>query len=197
MLELCEDPLKIQVNSDKNIAIDTDITSAIAREVNRTLERFAARLTRVEIHLSDVNSDKPGEIDKRCLLEIRPAGRRPIGVTNSAASVDAAVRGALEKARNALSRSFGKEGKPRARAQRAEGVPASSRPGKRKSAAVRKTTTPRKKETKTATPEEPSTRRTARKAKPKKASSKTTGLSARGPKKKRIYRARRKAWPKR
>jgi hypothetical protein len=196
MLELCEDPLNIQVNSDKNIAIDTQITSAIEEEVNRTLELFATRLTRVEIHLSDVNSDKPGEVDKRCLLEARPAGRRPLAVTNSAATVEAAVRGALGKVRSALSRSFGKEGKFRARAQRAEGVPVSSRPGKRKSPAG-KVAAARKKATKTADAEEFTTKRTARKTPATKSASKNVALSPRGPKKKGTYRARRKAWPKR
>jgi hypothetical protein len=189
--------LNIQVNSDKNIAIDTQITSAIEGEVNRTLEIFAGRLTRVEIHLSDVNSDKPGEVDKRCLVEVRPARRRPLAVTNSAGTVEAAVRGALGKVRNALTRSFGKEGKPGARAQRAEGAPVSSRPGKRKSPAGTKVTAARKSAVKTATAKESSTRKTVRKATAKKTSSKSTVPSARGPKKKGTYRARRKAWPKR
>jgi hypothetical protein len=188
--------LNIQVNSDKNIAIDTQITGAIEAEVNRTLEIFAGKLTRVEIHLSDVNSDKPGEIDKRCLLEVRPARRRPLAVTNSAATVEAAVRGALGKMRNALTRTFGKEGKPRARGKRAEGVPVSSRPGKRKFPA-RKVTAVRKKATETADAEELTTKKTARKTSVTKSASKNVALSPRGPKKKGIYRARRKAWPKR
>jgi Sigma 54 modulation protein / S30EA ribosomal protein len=196
MLELGEDPLNIQVNSDKNIAIDTQITSAIEEEVNRALEIFAGRLTRVEIHLSDVNSDKPGAIDKRCLLEVRPARRRPQAVTNSAGTVEAAVRGALGKMRNALTRTFGKEGKPRAPGQRAEGVPVSSRPGKRKFPG-RKVTAARKKATKSADTEELATKRTARKTPATKRASKNVTPSARGPKKKGTYRARRKAWPKR
>jgi Sigma 54 modulation protein / S30EA ribosomal protein len=196
MLGHCEDPLNIQINSDKNITIDTQIRSAIEEEVNRTLEIFAGRLTRVEIHLSDVNSDKPGEIDKRCLLEVRPARRRPLAVTSSAGTVEAAVRGALGKIRSALTRTFGKEGKPRARGQRAEGVPVSSRPRKRKFPG-RKVTAAKKKATKTADTKELTTKKTARKTTVTKSASKNVALSPRGPKKKGTYRARRKAWPKR
>ena len=46
--------MKIQVNSDKTIAVDAGLIRFIEGEVRRLLDRFAIRLTRVEIHLSDV-----------------------------------------------------------------------------------------------------------------------------------------------
>ena len=69
--------MKIQVNSDKTIAVDASLTRFVEGEVRRVLARFAKRLTRVEVHLSDVDSRKTGQADKRCLLEARPAGDRP------------------------------------------------------------------------------------------------------------------------
>lgn len=105
--------MQIQVNSDKSIQVDAEITRFVEAEVNRSLERFASKLTRVEIHLSDVNSGKSGTDDKRCLIEVRPAGQQPLTVTNSAATIEDAVRGALTKLKSALTTSFGKLEKQR------------------------------------------------------------------------------------
>ena len=66
--------MKIQVNSDKTIAVDASLTRYVEGEVGRVLGRFAVRLTRVEIHLSDIDNGKTGKADKRCLIEVRPMG---------------------------------------------------------------------------------------------------------------------------
>jgi hypothetical protein len=70
--------MKIQVNSYKSVAVDRSLTRSIEDEVTRALSRFAAKLTRVEVHLSDVNSSKnTGQADKRCLIEVRPCEPSP------------------------------------------------------------------------------------------------------------------------
>jgi hypothetical protein len=76
--------MKIQVNSDNTIAVDASMTRFVKCEVNRVLARFAKRLTRVEVHLSDVDKRKTGQADKRCLIEVRPAGARPLSVSAKA-----------------------------------------------------------------------------------------------------------------
>ena len=50
--------MEIQVNSDKNVLVDSQVIRFIGAEVNRVLKRFAGRPTRVEVHLSDVNSHR-------------------------------------------------------------------------------------------------------------------------------------------
>jgi hypothetical protein len=51
--------------------------------VRDSLDRFSEQITRVEVHLSDQNSDKKfGNEDKRCLLEARLAGLQPISVSD-------------------------------------------------------------------------------------------------------------------
>ena len=76
-------------------------TDAINEHVNKTvthaLHLFERQVTRVEVHLSDENGDKPGENDKRCLMEARLEGRQPIAVTHQAATLDQAVDGAADK----------------------------------------------------------------------------------------------------
>ena len=72
------------------------------------LGRFADKVTRVEIHLSDVNSQKGGENDKRCLMEARVTNRQPVAVTEQAATRDQAVDGAAQKLKRSLDSTLGK-----------------------------------------------------------------------------------------
>ena len=89
--------MKIQVNSDKTIAVDADLIRFVDGEVRRDLDRFAIRLTRVEIHLSDVDNSKRGHPDKRCLIEVRPTGARPLSASGQATKTAYAVSHALGK----------------------------------------------------------------------------------------------------
>jgi ribosome-associated translation inhibitor RaiA len=73
------------------------------------LERFSDQVTRVEVHLSDENSDKKsGGADIRCLLEARLAGRQPVAVTDEAATLEQAVDGAVRKMRRSLDSTLGR-----------------------------------------------------------------------------------------
>ena len=53
--------MTIQVNSDNTIAVDASLMRFVKGEVSRILGRFAKKLTRVEVHLSDVDNteDRP------------------------------------------------------------------------------------------------------------------------------------------
>ncbi len=100
--------MTIQINSDKHIVVDAELTSLVEAEVNRALGRFDSQLTRIEVHLSDLNSHKPGAQDKRCQLEARTAGQKPVSVSDEAATVEQAVRGAAGKMQRLLETSFGR-----------------------------------------------------------------------------------------
>jgi hypothetical protein len=100
--------VQTQVNSDKNIKVDTRVIAFTRDEVNRVLRRFARKLTRVEVHLSDVNSYKFGTHDKRCMVEARPARHRPLSATHRARNVRHAIDGALTKMQSALETFFGR-----------------------------------------------------------------------------------------
>jgi ribosome-associated translation inhibitor RaiA len=89
--------MQIQINTDKNVE-GTEQFSAHARQViESALGRFRDRITRVEAHLSDENSEKSGPNDKRCAMEARLEGRKSTAVTHSAATVEAALDGAAAK----------------------------------------------------------------------------------------------------
>lgn len=102
----------IQINTDSNIKGDTELVRQIKAVVRNSLERFSEQVTRVEIHLSDENSEnKFGTDDKRCLLEARLAGLQPISVSDQAATLEQAVEGAVEKLKRSLDSTLGRLGK--------------------------------------------------------------------------------------
>ncbi|MGW4579005.1 HPF/RaiA family ribosome-associated protein [Rhodococcus aetherivorans] len=100
--------MQIQLNKDSHIQIDDDIARRLEEELESALNRFADRITRVEIHLSDENADKFGTTDKRCLLEARIAGQQPIAVTHNVGSVKEAFDGAVHRLRSLLDSKLGR-----------------------------------------------------------------------------------------
>jgi len=174
--------MQIAVNSDKNISVDTRAVRFIRGEVNRAIGRFRTRLTRVEVHLSDVNSHKAGAQDKRCMVEARPARHRPLVATMKAARVDSAVKGSLAKLQRVLESFFGRIGGSRRPAGQ---EPSAAAPVAKRKPAARKTS---KTGIRTAHPTD--TTDVAAKASPRK-----KGAGSGQSKKKAIYQARRTAWP--
>lgn len=91
-------------------ARDFETTEAIREHVNASIEgaigRFADRLTRVEVHLGDVNAAKGGPADKRCMIEARPRGAKPIAIEHHAEDLYDAISEAASKIRRALTRDF-------------------------------------------------------------------------------------------
>jgi hypothetical protein len=77
--------------------------------VARALERFAERLTRVEVYLRDVNAAKGG-IDKHCVLEARLRGLDPVTAGHRAGNSLDALTGAVGKLERALEHRLGRLG---------------------------------------------------------------------------------------
>ncbi|HEV2293941.1 MAG TPA: HPF/RaiA family ribosome-associated protein [Tepidisphaeraceae bacterium] len=100
--------MQVQVNTDNNISGSEGLTREVEDVVENTLGRFADRITRVEVHLNDVNADKPGDNDHRCMMEARLAGLQPIVVTHQAATLDQALDGAAKKLQRSLDSTLGK-----------------------------------------------------------------------------------------
>ena len=100
--------MKIQINTDKNIAGDARLNQHTEDVVERALRHLAAQITRVEVHLSDENSAKPGTTDKRCMMEARIEGRQPIAITHDAANLHQAIEGAATKLKKSLEHDLGK-----------------------------------------------------------------------------------------
>lgn len=112
MMDIEEDlQMLIQLNTDSNIKGDDVLAQQVEAIVKNALERFSEQVTRVEVHISDENSEnKFGTDDKRCLLEARLAGLQPISVSHQAATVAQAVDGAVEKMKRSLDSTLGRLG---------------------------------------------------------------------------------------
>lgn len=101
--------MQVLVRTDHNIEGHEALSARITDVVEGGLARVKDRMTRVEVHLSDENSDKKGGgLDMRCVMEARIEGRPPVAVTDHAATVDHAVSGAIHKLIRALDRVFGR-----------------------------------------------------------------------------------------
>lgn len=98
----------IQVNTDSSIDNDVALTAHVESVIQKALSRFGEKITRVEVHLHDENAHKPGDHDKRCLIEVRLAGLQPQAVTHHADSTHNALAGASEKMKSLLDSLLGK-----------------------------------------------------------------------------------------
>ena len=99
--------MHIQLNTDNHLAGSDDLSQQVEADLRSSLSRFEEHITRVEVHFSDVNSDKGGS-DQRCMMEARVAGKQPIAVTHQAPTVALASSGASEQLMRKLERMFGK-----------------------------------------------------------------------------------------
>lgn len=100
--------MKIQVNTDRNVDGGEALTEMVEAEVNSALANFAARLTRVEVHLGDEDGAKKGVNDKRCMMEARPANMQPVAVTAHENTLEQACREAGRKMASLLESTFGR-----------------------------------------------------------------------------------------
>jgi ribosome-associated translation inhibitor RaiA len=100
--------MQILVNSDNHVSSGEAVSERVETIVEGSVQRFADRLTRVEVHLSDTNGDKHGARDKRCMMEARLAGFAPIAVTHEAPAMIEAIDGAAEKLERALEHAVGR-----------------------------------------------------------------------------------------
>lgn len=100
--------MQIQVNTDKNIEGSARMSAYFTETLQDALSRFADQITRIEVHLSDENAHKEGSDDKRCLLEARLKGLKPVVVSHNAENLDFAVSGAIDKLVKSLESTIGK-----------------------------------------------------------------------------------------
>ncbi len=101
----------VQINTDGNIEGKEALAQQAEAVVRDALEHCSEHITRVEVHLSDENSNKKiGTDDKRCLLEARLTSRQPIAVSDQAATLEQAIDGAAKKMRHSLETVLGRLG---------------------------------------------------------------------------------------
>ncbi|MBW6490445.1 MAG: HPF/RaiA family ribosome-associated protein [Lentimicrobium sp.] len=100
--------MKIQFNTDKNVAGSEEFKASSTSLISQELSRFSQQITRVEVHLSDEDGSKDGGNDKRCMMEARIAGMNPIAVTEKANTHEQALSGAIDKLKTSLEKITGR-----------------------------------------------------------------------------------------
>ena len=89
--------MQIQIRTDNHIHVHDARATELESIVKHALRHCSQHITRVELHLSDINGTKAGQLDKSCVMEVRLEGYQPMAVTEHAQTVGESVTGAGEK----------------------------------------------------------------------------------------------------
>jgi ribosomal subunit interface protein len=102
--------MQIQIFT-QGIDVPEPLRAYVEKSLTEVLRHHAERLTRVEVHLKDLNSKQKNGIDKHCLIEARPRGMDPIAAEHDAPEFGDAVHQAVLKLERALQHRFDKQKK--------------------------------------------------------------------------------------
>lgn len=106
--------MQIHINTDRNIDGREALATYVSSEIEQALNRFSDNITRVEVHLSDENSDKKGgKDDLKCVIEARLEGRQPLAATHQATTLEQAFSGAANKLARLIESTLGRSGNQR------------------------------------------------------------------------------------
>jgi ribosomal subunit interface protein len=85
------------------------IEGFINEKVERSVQHFPDRVTRVEVHLhNDSGTTSTTGRTKRCTMEARPSGQSPIAVEDHADTIKQAISNASHKLERILKKTFDK-----------------------------------------------------------------------------------------
>ena len=90
--------MHIEISTDNTIAGSDSLAAHTKETVQKALAHFAEHITRVEVHLSDLNATKGGQDDKQC-----------IAITHAAATLERATKEAAAKMKRALESDLGRQ----------------------------------------------------------------------------------------
>jgi ribosomal subunit interface protein len=101
--------MQIQVHTDNQIEASENFIANIQEHLKDKLKRFEKRITRLEVHFHDENSTaKKGDQDKRCQIEARLNGLKPLSATDRQPTVIQALHGATKKLEAVIESTLGK-----------------------------------------------------------------------------------------
>ena len=101
-------PMQVLVSSDHTVTSSEALTSRVSAAVTHGLAWWADRITRVEVHLSDVSNHKRGKTGKRCVMEAHVGGLKPVAVHDEADVLGVAIDGSIRKLQHVLGHELGR-----------------------------------------------------------------------------------------
>ena len=99
----------VQIHTDNQIVSNAEVNARLEEKVRARLKRFEARLSDVEVFVTDMNGAKGGDGDKKVSLEARINGHPPVAVHAQADRIEIAVGLAADKAVRAIEHAIAKE----------------------------------------------------------------------------------------
>lgn len=101
--------MQVLLHTDPNTDGSHLMTEHLEAVVKKALGRFGERVTRVEAHLSDVNSPARSSNDGiHCTLEARLVGTEVVVVKDHAGNAHQAIEGAVRKLQRAIGTAMAK-----------------------------------------------------------------------------------------
>lgn len=100
--------MQININTDKTIERHQGLDEHVESVVSAAVARFGEQITRVEVHLSDENSQKSADGGSRCMLEARVTNYQPIAVSDHGPTLHQAISGAADKLKRAVDSALGR-----------------------------------------------------------------------------------------
>jgi len=90
--------MQVQIRTDNHIEGTDAMAKWASTTIMDTLARFSGQITRVEAHLSDLNSGKKNTPESiQCTMEARLEGHQPLVVKHLGANLNQAIEGGAEK----------------------------------------------------------------------------------------------------
>ena len=102
--------MQVQIRTDHNIEGSEALINRSKAVLEDALNRVSDRISSVDVHLSNQNSDRhqDGNDSMRCMIEARLEGLQPLAVTDQAATLDQAVDGATDKLTRLIDHTLGR-----------------------------------------------------------------------------------------
>ena len=100
--------MQINVNTDHTIEKHQGLDEHVESVVQSSIGRFSDHVNRVDVHLSNENSQKQLDGGNYCMMEARVAGYAPVVVKEHAVNLHQAISNAGGKLKRALDSAIGR-----------------------------------------------------------------------------------------
>ena len=100
--------MEINVNTDNTIDRHQGLDERVRASVEDAIDRFSEQVRRVDVHLSNENSQKHEDGSNYCMMEARVSGYAPVVVHAHAENLHLSISNAASKLQRALDHALGR-----------------------------------------------------------------------------------------
>jgi ribosome-associated translation inhibitor RaiA len=100
--------MEININTDNTIDRHQGLDERVRSAVEASIGRFGEQVRRVDVHLSNENSQKHQDGSNYCMMEARVSGYAPVVVQAHADNLHTSISQASDKLKRALDSALGR-----------------------------------------------------------------------------------------